>query len=334
MTSLTDRYLAAVLRGIPERQRADLEREFRSSIEEAVQDRTAAGEERLAAEKAVLEAMGEPSRLAADLAGRPFHLIGPDLFLVYRHILVMLLATGVPIVGLVVAALKLAGGGDYWDALAAGVGGAWNAAVHMAFWVTATFAVVERADAMRGARDEVQKASRQWTVDMLPALPNVRVGAGEMVGELVTTSLTIGGILFLQQPAWFTDERGDSIPLFNPGLWDGWLPILIAVLVALAALQVMAFVVGRWNTVLAFVHAILQVAFAVPVAWLALSGALINPAFAEALGWPALADDTGPAMLLLAAAVVGITAWEIVAVFRRAGRSAASDGRPVTSGSA
>ncbi|MBA3852357.1 MAG: hypothetical protein H0X59_08335 [Chloroflexi bacterium] len=42
MISLTERYLAAALRSIPDAQRADVDRELRSSIADAVEDRVAA----------------------------------------------------------------------------------------------------------------------------------------------------------------------------------------------------------------------------------------------------------------------------------------------------
>ena len=42
----TERYLAATLRSIPEPKRADVERELRSSIADAVEERVAAGQDR------------------------------------------------------------------------------------------------------------------------------------------------------------------------------------------------------------------------------------------------------------------------------------------------
>ena len=57
------------------------------------------------------------------------------------------------------------------------------------------------------------------------------------------------------------------------------------------------------------------------MAALALTGSLINPAFAEALGWPQLAEGDGVAMIGLAAGMILVTAWEIVELFRRAPRS-------------
>jgi hypothetical protein len=69
------------------------------------------------------------------------------------------------------------------------------------------------------------------------------------------------------------------------------------------------------------VHALMQAAFSLPVIALALSGSLINPAFADALGWPPLADPRGPVILSAAAGVLAVTAWEIIDPFRRARRA-------------
>ncbi len=320
MNELTERYLAAALRGIPGGQRTDVERELRSSIADAVEDRVSAGEDRAAAERAVLEGLGEPTRLAAGIAGRPLHLIGPDLFVEYRQLLVMLLSIVMPIVGIVQVGVAIAGGDDLVGALIAGAAGAWTVGIHIFFWVTITFAAFERFDAMRDARDEITAAVGSWTVDRLPALPQDRVSASETVGEVLTTVLTIGGLLFLGALS-VTDDAGEVVALFNPELWSLWMPALIAVLVALTVFQVVVFLVGRWTMPLAVGYSILEVTFAVPVVYLALNGLLINPAFADAIGWPPLADGRGPAMLALAAGVILVTAWEIFDAFRRARRA-------------
>ena len=78
MTPLTERYLAAALRGIPEKQRADVERELSSSIADAIEDRVAPARTAAAAEKAVLEGLGDPARLAAGMSVAPVpHRSGP-----------------------------------------------------------------------------------------------------------------------------------------------------------------------------------------------------------------------------------------------------------------
>ena len=321
MTQLTERYLAAAMRGIPEGQRTDVERELRSSIADALEDRVSAGEDRAAAEKAVLEGLGDPVRLAAGISGRPLYLIGPDLFIEYRQLLVLLLSIVMPIVGIVQVAVAIGGGDDLIGALLAGIGGAWTVGLHIFFWVTITFAAVERVDAMRDARDEITGAAGRWTVDRLPALPSARISASDLVGEVLGTALGIGSLLYLNSVVWFTDAAGDPIPLFNPDMWSLLIPTLVAIMAAIAGLQIVVFLVGRWTMPLAAANAVLQLAFSVPVVALALTGSLINPDFAEALGWPPLAEGRGPAMLGLAAGVVLVTGWYIYDGFRRARRA-------------
>jgi len=66
---------------------------------------------------------------------------------------------------------------------------------------------------------------------------------------------------------------------------------------------------------------VLEVAFALPIVAFALSGTLINPAFAAEIGWPPLAERDGPVMIVIAIGTTLVTAWEIFDAFRRARRA-------------
>ena len=321
MTSLTERYLAAVLRGIPEKQRPDVDRELRSSIADAVEDRVANGEDRRAAETAVLEELGDPTRLAAGMSGRPMYLIGPELFIAYRYILLLLLGISVPIVGVVQALVEINGGAGIGQAILTGLFGALTVGVHIAFWVTLSFAVVERIDPAAWKDADLHDLKKPWTVEHLPELPTSgAVGVGETVGEIVTLGISIGGLIYLRDWSWVSDANGDPIPLFDPALWDFWFPALIAVLALTAVFHIVKLMVGRWTIGLALVHAVLLAAFAVPFAALARNGALVNPVFAEAVGWPELVEGGGIAMVVVAAATLLINGWEAISGFRRARR--------------
>ena len=321
MISLTERYLAAALRGIPESQRTDVEGELRSSIVDAIEDRLAAGEDRAAAEKAVLEGLGNPAKLAAEYAGRPNYLIGPELFLVYRHVLTRLAAVVLPIVLVVLTVVELIGGTGYVSALVEGIVGTVTIGVQLAFWVTVVFAFLERAEATRDARTEIVAATGRWTVDMLPEPAADRVSVGDTVGEIISNLIAIGGLLFLRNLSSVTDADGTVVPLFHPALTDFWFPVLIGILVALAVYQVIVYLVGRWTIPLAIGFTVLEVAFALPVIAFALSGTLINPAFAAEIGWPPLAEQDGPVMIVIAIGTTLVTAWEIFDAFRRARRA-------------
>lgn len=275
----------------------------------------------MAAETAVLEELGDPALLSAGLAGRPLYLVGPDLFPYYRTIVVRLLGIVVPIVAVVLGAVEFARDGDIVGAVVQGVVSGFTVAVQIVFWVTVAFALIERFDTKNTTRDELRADFGTWTVERLPSRPPGRVGLGETVGEVVTSLLTIGGLLVLRSITLPDGTSGAEISLLAPDLWALWVPVLIAVLVVLAALHIVIYRVGRWTVPLAVAHTVLEVGFAAPVVYLALNGTLINVAFAEAIGWPPLAEASGPVMLWVAIGVALVTGWEILDGFRQAWRS-------------
>lgn len=317
MTSWTERYLEVVLRSIPEGKRRDVDRELRSSIADAVEERTGTGEEPVAAERATLEALGDPHQLAAAYNGRPNYLLGPELFPLYRQFLPRLLVTVVPLAAVVMAIARLASGGGFADAVGAAISGGITVALQIAFWTTATFIFLERAESARDAKNEIVAKTARWTVERLPEQTPGRVTAGEVVGEVVTALITVGGLLFLRGLS-VPGPTGAEVPLFEPVLVNFWYPIWIAVLLAQGVLHVVVFAIGRWTTPAALAFLPLQLVFAVPLVWLALNGTLVNPAFAAEVGYPPLARSDGPAMLAVAVVTTLVSIWEVASVFNRA----------------
>lgn len=318
MTSLTDSYLAAALRHIPANKREDVERELRSSIADAIDDRVAAGETPQAAERAVLEGMGDPARLAAGISGRPMYLIGPELFPNYRRLLTVLLGIVVPITSAVLGVIEIARGGGIDDAIGVAINVAISVAVQVAFWVTLIFVLIERADYSKNSGE--RRLTGRWTVDDLPEVSTNRITISDTVGELVTLLITIGGLILLRGLMWTDKETGQQILLLDPSLTGLWLPALIAVLVGLVGFRIVLHVVGRWTVPMALAHAALALAFALPIVYLALNGILVNPAFAAEIGYPPLANGDGPVMIIVAIGVTLVTAWEIFDGFRQAAR--------------
>ena len=78
--TLTDRYVDAAMRTVPEAQRADLAAELRASIDDQIEARIEQGEQQGDAERAVLIELGDPDRLAAQYTDRPLWLVGPRYF--------------------------------------------------------------------------------------------------------------------------------------------------------------------------------------------------------------------------------------------------------------
>lgn len=291
MTSLTDRYVHVTVRGLDEGQRHDVEQELRGTIEDMVDARLDAGAaaSREEAERAVLVELGDPMRLAAGYTGRPLHLIGPAIFPEWRRLVTLLLWTVVPIVTLINLVLRL-----FIDDLASeGVGSAFassaglglQVALHVVFWTTLTYALVERS--------QPGKALIAWDPDQLPEDDRRSVGIGETVSSVVML-LLVGLALIWQQTNSPLEVDGESVPVLDPALWSGWIPFLLGVVVAQIVVALAVFRARRWTWGLAGIAAALDVAASAAVLWLLFTGRLLNPAFVDAMvanGWTSVERD-------------------------------------------
>lgn len=84
---LVDRYVSAVVARVPAAQRTDVAAELRTSLADAVEDLQAQGRSVADAEERAVLALGDPVTLAAQYAGQPLHLIGPDFYAQYVQLL-------------------------------------------------------------------------------------------------------------------------------------------------------------------------------------------------------------------------------------------------------
>ncbi len=312
MTTLTDRYVAAVLRGVPEKQRSDVEQELRASVADAVDGMLEHGAEPAAAERTVLTGLGDPARLAADYSDRPLFLIGPALFLDYWRLLKVLIAIVVPVAMLGVGLGQAISGGTVGQIFASAITTGLSVVVHIAFWVTVVFAILERSG---GA---AQMPRGEWSLDRLPELPERRQSFVDTVAA-VTWICVLIALLVAQQ--FFVIVDGRSVPVLNPEQWSFWLPALVLLLGAEIVLEVIRYRVGRWTIALAFVNAALNVAVAAIVIGLLRAGTLLNDAFFAAVGWPEGGGPDGAIAILGTISMVVVAGFSIVDAFVRAYRS-------------
>ena len=311
--TITDRYVAATLRRLPTRQRADIEIELRALIADAVESREEAGVAADAAEAQALTELGDPVRLAAEYADRPLHLIGPALFVDYSRLIVVALSTVVPLVLVGVAFVAVQGGGDFLSAARDALVAALVAAFHVAFWSTALFAVIERLPALRSR----QRAA--WNPLARAALPErgldpLTLIAGSSVAAVIATVLVI-----LQTIGPVRDADGSPLGVIEPGLWNSG-ALMLAGLFAIASIGAAfaAHYVG-WGYPQAIANAVLGLLFAIPVIVLALTGALLEPAFFAAIGWP---GGDGVLAWIIAVFIGLLSFTDIVDGFGRARRAA------------
>jgi hypothetical protein len=317
-TTLTDRYVHAVQRSVPEARREEIGRELRSSIDDMVEARTAAGEPEPDAERAVLTELGDPGVMAAQYADRPLHLIGPRYFLTYWRLLLKLLTWIPASVALVVLTVSMIADSDSGAAIGNGISAGIQVALHVAFWTTVAFAILERLD--------VDPGLPAWTVDSLPEAPQEReITLVDTVASVVFIGVFVVVLVGQTFRSWVQGPDGHDVAVLDPSLWSGWLPFLVGVLVVNIAVEVWKYRVGRWTWPIAGVMAVVSAAFALPIGWLAWQESLFNPAFVEAVGMsPTVLGHVNDGV---AAGAVVIAVIELADVMWKARRSSvAGDG--------
>lgn len=302
MTTMTDRYVTAVLSRLPKPRRADLERELRASIADAVDGRVSAGEAAGDAEYAVLRDLGDPARLAEAYADRPQFLIGPAHFLDYKRVLTSLGAIVLPVVAVAVALAQVFGDAQPGEIIGTTLGATITTAVHLCFWATLGFAAIERG-ALRHPLP-----GREWTPDALGQdPPGRRVRLGDLIGLTVVAAFCIAVLLISPYLSPVRDAGGRPIGLFDPWLWDtGAVYAFVAlVLIGLGTRYLRYYL--PWNLPRALAILVADLAGAVALFAAGASHHVINSAFGPAAGWDQAALDWGHRGLMITGVIVVIT---------------------------
>lgn len=310
-TTLTDRYVSAVARGVPGKQRADLQKELRASIADSIDDRVDAGADPKTAEHDAIAELGDPMVLAASYAERPLHLIGPALYPSWKRLVVVLELIVVPIVAATIPIVWLFRGESVGDAIGAGAWISFEVAIQLAFWITVAFAIYERSTRNR-------EPVVTWTPDMLPETSPEPTPTGTLIGAgFASVFIALFVVSWYVSP--FTDASGDPITFFDPWIVETG---LVIVLVAVPLLQIGGGILklnGHWNLPIAIAAIAVDVVGALTVIVLGATGHILNPAFIEAAGWPDLVEPiVNITFVCLGVLTILTSAWENLKSVRRA----------------
>jgi hypothetical protein len=314
-STLTDRYIQAVIRTIPERQRGDVAAELRGSIADQLEARLAGGGTLDDAERDVLNELGDPDKLAAGYADRPLHLIGPRYYLEWWRLLKLLLAIVVPLAAFGIALGQTLAGTPIGGIIGSTIGGAITVAVHLAFWTALVFALVERSD-------EARTAIAPWTVDRLRAeTPYTGARFVDMIVSVVFLAIAAVALVW-DQLVGAVYLGGRWMSFLSPELWPWWAGALLVAIGIDAVLLIVVFLAGRWTYALAAVNAALNVVVAVPAIWLLSQDMLLNKAFWLEVIPNGDAEKVYAILSVLTGfAIAGIAVWDTLDAFLKARRA-------------
>jgi hypothetical protein len=348
MHSLTDRYVHAVVRRVPEALRPDVT----AMIADMTEARTEAAHENEDAEAAaasadtgttaeaaagsaarvevaVLEELGDPAALARAYSGSPQHLIGPDHFPTYRWVLAWVIPLAL------VVALTLNGLTYVVSTPDAHLGGLLGTAigqsvptVFIAFGaVTLLFAIIERSGPIAVARTGTSGSGEPGTSAPPPGTSARRradasrrwtvdrledVAPGSSVRADAVVALIITGLLALipliPTTALYVGHLTDGETFINPELGLPWLIGYWVLLAAMAATAIWRISRPRLTTTRVAIDMVTDLAMAVFLTVALLTQDVIHPAIAAA-------GDL-PVQLLTVVFIWAIVIWDQVATVR------------------
>ena len=311
-TSLSERYITATINELPAEMHDDVRAELEASIADAIMARIEQGEVRKTAERAVLTELGDPSLLAANYADRPLHLIGPRYYLTWWRLLKRLLVIIPPIVFVIVAFAQVLAGGNIGDILAEAIVATISTILHVCFWVTLTFVIIERSGGDLGI---------SWSVDNLPEPQDARRGKGDFIASLVFIGLMLAALIWDQTRA-FIHIEGESVAVLNPELWPWAMISLFGLLVVEAIFALVLYTRGGWNFLMAAVNTLLSMAFFSWFITLLVRGELFSAEFTNLWSDNGVHEDNLYTLAVIFGFGVAVIAiWDIIDGWVRATRA-------------
>jgi len=254
---IIERYIYAVTRRLPEKQRSDIEKELRGLIEDMLDDRLGSREAAAEDIKAVLMELGDPAELADQYRTKKKYLIGPENYDTYILVLKIIIAaaafgiTLAAIIGFIVSPPQ-----SIFEIIS-GYFGTLITAIFQGFaWVTIIFALFEHFEVAIGK--EVKE--RKWSPADPPQLPvkEAVIKRAEAIVGLIFAVLAV--ILFNTAEhligiyVFSKDAPTQVIPLFNHEVFRSLLPLLNIMLAIGITKELLKLAIGRWTQSLAVIN--------------------------------------------------------------------------------
>ncbi|MCU5145995.1 hypothetical protein OCB70_12230 [Bacillus cereus] len=267
--NLIDLYIQEVAKRLPEKNREDITLELRSTIDDMLPEDY--NEKDV---KSVLEKLGSPVSLANSYLDRPMHLIGPRYFDVYTTLLKMIIPIAAVIALISMVAENFIGySGDQavlnviFQLIGKGIGEIFEVGLHVFFWLTLVFVILERTDTDKGI-EPLTTSLKKWTPDDLKNISYIpkkkAISKFEVFGGLMWTAVWATLYFYANHLVGVYNGTANGLkfvsPTFNQDVLLQYWPIVVIMIVFEICISLYKLVQGQWTQRLAIGNAILQVA--------------------------------------------------------------------------
>ena len=285
---LIEIYIQEVTRRLPEKGRKDIALELRSTIEDMLPDDYSQEDV-----KEILEKLGNPATLASGYRDRPMHLIGPRYFDLYVSLLKMIL----PIAGVIALISMIASyfftyNGDeailtiIIEVFAKGIWILVEVGLQVFFWLTLTFAIIERSDKGKDMEPLTMNHSK-WNPEDLKSvtyIPKKKViPKSEVFGSLIWTAIWASFYFYANHLLGVYKNEGNGLefvtPALNHDVLMSYWPIVVLVIGLEIALALFKLFKGQWTYKLAILNTIYEVIATVVIIVIMMNPNIFQPEF-------------------------------------------------------
>lgn len=252
-----DRYIYAVTKYLPEKDREEVARELRANIEDMLEGDYS--EENVTR---VLEDMGSPYDLSLEYMGKDNYLIGPRVYHIYLEVLKIIALVAV-IIGIITFAVDLIFNAKDISSLSGVIGiivDGFGTIISMLFgfffWVTLVFVIIERTNAMDEIRQSMDKPFKVTNLKEVPKTDAKKISKVEMVITLVLTVVFLFIFLFRSDLIAIYVPGEGTYELFNAETIRSYSLLIIGVGAFSILVTSIKLLLGRWNEMLGVLSAV------------------------------------------------------------------------------
>lgn len=250
---LIERYIYAVTKSFPKKQKTEIEEELKANIEDMVEQNNGNESHEEKVKKVLLE-LGDPEILADNYRGSKKFLIGPVYYDVYLMVLKIVIAAVVGGISIALfiksfftANINIANiGMEYLTSIFSG-------AMQAFAWTTLIFIIIER-NYVKG-KDEMEE-KESWDLSKLPLLPNKKtmIPISEPIVAIIFTTIFFSvflGILYTAPEviAVYFERAGEMvrIPIFNTAVLQSYRALFIGIFFLSIIKEVISLYYRKWN---------------------------------------------------------------------------------------
>ncbi len=247
---LVERYIYAVTKRLPEKQRGDIEKELRSIIEDMMEQYKETEPKDLIIQKVLLE-LGDPVLLADNYREAKRYLIGPQYF--DKYMLVLKIVFGAVFLGISISTVIgsiFSEQHKIMEALAGYIGGLFSGLAQGFVWVTGIFAAAEYYG-VKLMDDEAEKHS--WCLSELPQIPEKKAVISKSESIISIMFSTIFAIIFWSASqliaAYIPNGQGGLaiIPVFDISVIFGYRILILATFILSVLKEILKLIYGKWT---------------------------------------------------------------------------------------